>query len=189
LPIGHNENQGYVHYSKGSVAMYALQDMIGQERVDRALRRYLGANRWRGPPYSTAADLIGYLRDETPEEYRYLIDDLFETITLYDNRATSATIAPSGDGAWDIVMQVVTRKYRSDEHGEQTELEFADYLDVGALDADGNALFLERRKLPKGPSEQRFRLRERPAKVGVDPLNKLIDRASDDNVIAPSSLN
>ena len=62
-------------------------------------------------------------------------------------------------------------------------------MDVGALAADGNALFLERRKLPKGPSEQRFRLREQPAKVGVDPLNKLIDRASDDNVVPPSSLN
>lgn len=188
LPIGHNEDQPYVHYNKGSVAMYALQDMIGQDRVDRALRRYLEAFRWRGPPYSTAADLIGYLREETPEAYRYLIDDLFETITLYDNRATSATLSHAEDGSWDVVVQVVTRKYRSDEHGEQTELDFADYMDVGALDDDGNALFLERRKLPKGASEQRFRLRERPAKVGVDPLHKLIDRSTDDNVVTPSSV-
>ena len=187
LPIAYNENQPYIHYNKGSIAMYALQDYIGQERVDRALRRYLEAWKWRGPPYSTTADLVGFLRDETPPEYRYLIEDLFETITLYDNRATSATIKQTPDGYYDVTLKLVTRKFRSDERGEQTELDFADYLDVGALDADGNALFIERRKLPKGASEQRFRLRERPSKVGVDPLNKLIDRQSDDNVVAPEA--
>jgi hypothetical protein len=185
LPLAHNENQPYIHYNKGSVAMYALQDFIGQDRVDRALRRYLEAFELRGPPYSTAADLVGFLRDETPAEYRYLIEDLFETITLYDNRATSATIAQAPDGGWDVTMQVVARKFRSDQRGEQTELDFVDYMDVGALDDDGNALFIERRKLPKGESQQRFHLRERPAKVGVDPLNKLIDRQSDDNVVVP----
>jgi aminopeptidase N len=186
LPLAQNENQPYIHYNKGSVAMYALQDFIGQERVDRALRRYLEAFKWRGPPYSTAADLVGYLRDETPAEYRYLIEDLFETITLYDNRATSATIKQATDGAWDVTVHVVARKFRSDERGAQSELQFADYMDIGALDGEGNALFIERRKLPRGESEQRFRVRERPAKVGVDPLNKLIDRQSDDNVVAPT---
>jgi hypothetical protein len=29
-------------------------------------------------------------------------------------------------------------------------------------------------------------VKERPAKVGIDPLNKLIDRDSNDNVEAPS---
>jgi hypothetical protein len=126
------------------------------------------------------------LRDETPADYRYLIEDLFETITLYDNRATSATIESAADGAWDVTVHVVARKFRSDERGAQSELQFADYMDIGALDGEGNALFIERRKLPRGESEQRFHVRERPAKVGVDPLNKLIDRQSDDNVVAPT---
>jgi ABC-2 type transport system permease protein len=185
LPLAHNEKQPYIHYSKGSLAMYALQDSIGQDRVDRALRRYVEAWKWRGPPYSTAADLVAALREETPQEYAYLIEDLFETITLYDNRATSATITRAPDGAWDVTVQVVARKFRSDEQGAQTELQFSDAMDVGALDADGNAIFLERRRLSNGASEQRFRLSERPAKVGIDPLNKLIDRQSDDNVVAP----
>lgn len=187
LPLALNENQSYIHYSKGSLAMYALQDYIGQDRVDRALQRFLEAWKYRGPPYATSADLEKYLREETPPEYLYLIDDLFETITLYDNRAPSATVKKAADGSWDVSLKVVTRKFRSDEHGAQTDLDFSDYMDIGALGSDGEAIFIERRKLPKGESVQQFRVSKQPAKVGVDPLNKLIDRRSDDNVVAPTS--
>ncbi len=32
-------NQGYVHYRKGSVTMYYLKEMIGEDEVNRALRK------------------------------------------------------------------------------------------------------------------------------------------------------
>ncbi|HKP56198.1 MAG TPA: M1 family aminopeptidase [Polyangiales bacterium] len=186
LPLAHNENQPYIHYQKGSLAMYALADYIGEERVNRALRRFLEAWKFRGPPYPTAGDLVGYLREETPAEFRYLIDDLFETITLYDNRVESATLTPSAGGGYDVALRVVARKFRASQDGSQSELTFADYIDIGALDADGNALTLERRKIGNGSSSLQFHVAEKPAKVGIDPLNKLIDRQSDDNVLAPN---
>lgn len=84
-------------------------------------------------------------------------------------------------------MRVVARKFRSDEHGEQIELDLADYIDVGALDDAGRAVALERRKLRKGASEIELAVHQKPAKVGIDPLHKLIDRRSDDNVVVPES--
>src|ERR1051325_8085990 len=33
--------QGYIHYRKGSVVMYYLREMIGEEAVNRALRKVL----------------------------------------------------------------------------------------------------------------------------------------------------
>lgn len=79
LPLAHNENQQYVHYNKGSVAMYALADYIGEDRVNRALRKVVEKWRFQGSPYPTAKDLVDAFREETPPEYQYLIDDLFET--------------------------------------------------------------------------------------------------------------
>jgi aminopeptidase N len=41
LPLADNENQNYIHYHKGSLAMYQLQDIIGEDKVNGALRDLL----------------------------------------------------------------------------------------------------------------------------------------------------
>jgi hypothetical protein len=168
--------------------MYALQDYIGEARVNRALARYLERVRFRGPPYTTAGELVAALREETPPEQRYLLEDLFETITLYDNRATSASMRPNQAGGWDVTVKVLARKYRSDDQGAQTDLDFEEPLDVGALDESGAVLCLERRRVKKGESEQTFTCPTRPSRAGIDPVNKLIDRDSEDNVTVPVAM-
>lgn len=186
VPLSRVENQAYIHYNKGSLVMYALQDFIGEERVNRALKRYVEKVRFQGPPYTGSTELLGFLREETPPEYQYLLEDFFDTITLYDNRTVSATTRKNDKGTWDVTLKVMAKKYRSDDKGAQTELDFNDWMDVGALDDKGEALFLEKRKVPKGESEISFTVPVKPTKVGVDPLNVLIDRTSDDNVTEPT---
>lgn len=187
LPLAQNENQQYIHYNKGSLAMYALQDFIGEDTVNRAMKKYVEAVRFKGPPYTTSKELLDYLRAETPPEYQYLLEDLFETITLYENRALSASMTQNAAGGWDVTLKVKTVKYRSDDQGQQKEVDFDDYMDVGALDEDGNALFLEKRKFTRGEHEVTFTVPTKPARVGIDPLNELIDRTSDDNTVVPSN--
>ena len=186
VPLSRVENQQYIHYRKGSVAMYALQDFIGEDRVNRALGRYVEKVRFQGPPYTNSTELLGFLKEETPAEYQYLLEDLFETITLYDNRTVSAKVKKNAAGGWEVTMKVVAKKFRSDDKGEQKELEFNDWMDVGALNDKGEAVFVEKRRIAQGESEVRFTVPEKPARVGVDPLNKLVDRGSDDNVTAPT---
>ncbi|AKQ65910.1 membrane protein, putative [Myxococcus hansupus] len=186
VPLSRVENQAYIHYQKGSLVMYALQDFIGEERVNRALRRYVEKVRFQGPPYTGSTELLGFLREETPPEFQYLLEDLFENITLYDNRAVSAQIRPNSQGTWDVTLKVVAKKFRANETGEQTEVDFEDWMDVGALDERGEAVFLEKRKVLKGESEIVFTVPVKPFQVGIDPLNVLIDRTSTDNVTEPT---
>jgi hypothetical protein len=166
--------------------MYALQHFIGEDKVNAALKKYVEAVKFKGPPYTTSAELISYLKEQTPPDYAYLIEDLFETITLYDNRAVSASMKQNAAGGWDVKVKVKAVKYRSDDKGDQTELDFNDVMDVGAIDDDGKALFIEKRRIAKGESDLAFTVPVKPARVGIDPLNKLIDRTSDDNTVAPS---
>ena len=59
-------SQGYIHYRKGSVVMYYLREMIGEEAVNRALRKVLGQYGYKQPPYPTSYALIDALREQTP---------------------------------------------------------------------------------------------------------------------------
>ncbi len=45
-------------------------------------------------------------------------------------------------------------------------------------------LILERKKIDAAESTFTMVVDEKPAKAGIDPLNKLIDRSPDDNVIS-----
>jgi aminopeptidase N len=184
LPLARVENQQYIHYSKGSLVFYALQDHLGEETVNRALASYIRKVAYQEPPYTTSTELLAELRQVIPPGQQHLITDLFETITLYENRAVSARARPATGGGFDVTINVTTKKLRADELGSESEIPMDDLVDVGVLGADGKPLYLRKHRLAAGTRELTVQVQGTPARAGVDPLNKLIDRKPDDNVVA-----
>ncbi|HEY8379924.1 MAG TPA: M1 family aminopeptidase, partial [Nannocystis sp.] len=190
LPLMRNENQGYIHYQKASLVFYALRDYLGEDVLNAALARYIKQVGFQDPPYTTSRELVAILREVTPPEYQYLIEDLFETITLYDNKVVKAEVTPK-DGKYLVTFTVAARKLRADELGDEHEVPMDDYIDIGVFAAPGPgdldlgpALFLEKRKLAAGETTIEVVVDSPPARVGIDPYHKLIDRAPRDNTRA-----
>jgi len=180
------ENQGYIHYRKGSLAMYELRDEIGEENVNAALRKLIHDHAFEQPPYATTRDLIADFRAVTPPEKKSLITDLFETITLYDNKATSASVTKRPDGKFLVTITVESKKFRADDRGKETAVPVNDWVDVGVLGASktkGNepVLALEKHHLTSPSAKFSFVVATKPDRAGIDPLNKLVDRNPDDN--------
>jgi len=181
-------SQGYIHYRKGSVIMYYLREMIGEEAVNRALRKALGQYGYQQPPYPTAYALMDALREQTPPELQYLLQDLFYDITLFSNRVLTATAHKRGDGKYDVTVGVETHKYKADEKGNETEVPVNDWIEIGALTAPekgkkyGNVLHRERVHVTTAKNTYRFTTDRLPEKAGIDPLLLLVDRVPDDNL-------
>jgi len=184
LPLIRVEDQPYIHYAKGSLAMYGLQDLIGEDAVNQALRELVQQYGDRGAPYPTARVLVAALRRHTPEQFQYYLTDQFEEITLYENRVTSATARRRSDGRYDVTLELTTHKLRSDAMGAEHEVPMNDWLPVGAVDAAGNAVALEKRKIDAATSKVTLVTDKLPARAGIDPINELIDRTPEDNVMA-----
>ncbi len=183
LPLYRNENQQYIHYRKGSLAMYELQDVIGEDKVNLALSNFLKKVAFQEPPYTTSRELLAEFRAVTPEDKQYLITDLFESIVLYENRAIEASAKKDGDG-WEVTFKVEAKKLKADETGVQNEVPMDDVVDIGVLGKDDKPLFLEKRRIKSGEWTFTVHVNEEPKKAGIDPVNKLIDRRPEDNVIA-----
>jgi len=177
-------NQGYIHYRKGSLVMYALQDYIGEDKVNEAIRGFLNQFAFKGPPYPTSLDLEGYFQKVTPPQYQYLFDDLFRKITIYEVRAVSADYVKQPDGKYQVHLTVEAKKIRADGRGEEHPIPIDDWIDIGVQGADGKYLYLQKQKIGQDKTEFTLTVDQLPAKAGIDPLNKLIDRNPDDNVIA-----
>ncbi|TFW16199.1 hypothetical protein E4L96_16885 [Massilia arenosa] len=183
LPLAQNENQDYIHYRKGSLAMYLLQDLIGEDTVNKVLHDLLAQHAFKAAPYPSVSALVDALRMATPADKQYLIDDLFENIVLYENRAETAVAKKRADGKYDVTISAVAGKLRADELGAEKEMPLKDYIEFGVDDRDGNPLTRERRLVDRKAVTVTLTVSGRPAKAGIDPDNKLIDRKPRDNMV------
>jgi aminopeptidase N len=195
LPLGRVENQQYIHYRKGSVAMYLLQERLGEDAVNRALRRVLERYKFKGAPYPRSLDVIQALRAEakTPEQ-QALITDLFERITLYDLKVSEPTAVRRADGKWDVTVPVEAKKFYADGKGVEKETRLAEPIEIGLFTAEPgrgafdskNVIRIERQPIRSGRHVLKFVTDKKPSHAGVDPYNFYIDRNSADNVRAVS---
>jgi len=189
-PLTHCEHQQYIHYNKGAHVLYTLQDQIGEDRLNRALRTY--RDRWnvanveKTGRYPTAADLTAELRAVTPDSLRGLLDDWVNAITLYELKTEKATAKPIGKG-YEVTLTVSAQKARADSLGNETARPLKEWMWVGvyAPKAKGqyeDKLLYYRRHLITGPKQTiTVRVDGKPEEAGIDPLNLLIDRHPRDN--------
>ncbi len=181
LPLMLVENQPYIHYAKGSVVMYALREYLGEEALNRALAAYIAKVGFQKPPYTTSIEFVEAIRAQTPPKYAYLIEDLFETITLYDNRALEAKATANGD-RWDVELKLMSTKFRASQSGQETEIPLDDWIEVGVLDEDGEFLYREKHQLSAAETTITVTVDGKPYEAGIDPIVMLVDRNPDDNV-------
>jgi hypothetical protein len=188
-PLMLAENQAYIHYAKGSMIMYALKDYIGEERLNAALKKYLQAVAFQEPPYTNAREFVNVIREAVPDSLKYLVADMFETITLFDNKTQEAKATKLPDGRYKVELTLESHKFRADSLGTEKEIALGDWVDVGVFDKNedkasklGKALYFAKHKITQPKTVIDFIVNGEPHKAGIDPYNKLIDRVPKDNV-------
>ena len=193
LPLERVEDQGYIHYRKGAVVMYLIQDRLGEDRVNGMLRQLLDKYRFKSQPYARSLDLVNGLKGLARNDgERRLIADLFEKITIYDLKTKTATVKKLPDGRFETVLTIAADKFYADGKGKETKAVLDDAIDIGLFSArPGVGAFsakdvdlIERRPIRSGEQQLRLISKKKPGFAGIDPYNKFIDRNSDDNVIA-----
>jgi ABC-2 type transport system permease protein len=205
----YNDGQGYIHYQKGSLVLYALSDYIGEKNLNNALKKYVEKVQFQEAPYTTSIEMVNHIKEATPDSLQYVIKDMFETITLYTNRIVEAKTTALENGKYQVDFEFEVSKYRNDEKGKKyygekigdtlsyktakmkkplLSVPLADYIDLGIFTeevVDGKkkevVLYFEKHKITAIHNKVSIIVDEKPTEVGIDPYNKLIDTQSDDN--------
>ena len=189
------ENVGYipfVHYNKGSVVMYALQDYLGEEKLNHILAGYIRDEAFKGPPYTTSSELLWDIEKETPDSLKYIISDMFRNITLYENKVVEAKYQKTEDNRYRVTLKVDAKKFRvrPDGLGTEDEIGINDYIDIGVfsgrpennISPGKKVLYLEKHKITKPETSIEIMVDEIPWQAGIDPYNKLIDKVPENNI-------
>ena len=184
------EGQQYIHYNKAGLMMYTLSDFIGAERFNNALKKFMEKYRYKSSPYADIGTFVELIKKNTPDDLLYLVDDTFSKITLYENKAKSASAVLNDDGSYDVTFTVEAKKVYSDSTGIQTNAELNDWLEIGILGEEKVSgekievpILLEKVFITDSLTTFSYTVRQKPVKAGIDPMNKFIDRVIDDNII------
>ncbi|HEY0940586.1 MAG TPA: M1 family aminopeptidase [Steroidobacter sp.] len=187
LPLMRVEDQNYIHYAKGSLALYRLRDEMGEENLNRALANYIRDKAFQQAPYTTTLELVDYIRAQASPDKHALIDELLARIIFYDNRVLSASVTPRA-GKYDVTIEYEAAKRESDGTGRESDVALDDWIEVGVFardpdedEASERPLYLERQRITEPRGKITLTVDAMPYEVGFDPYNKLIDRIPDDN--------
>lgn len=189
-----NDSRAYVWYRKGSLILYALQDMVGEVQLNKAFKTFVDSAAFRQKgPFATSNEWYKYISTAVPDSLRYYLEDSFEKITLYENRITKAEFEPFGD-KFKAKLTVTSKKVYYDGLGKELEQgKDKNLIDIGIFLEDGKnergmtkkvPLYLRKHWLQPGEQVVELIVDKKPIKAGIDPYNKLIDRIPDDNIKA-----
>jgi ABC-2 type transport system permease protein len=192
LPLDRVENQPYIHYRKGAVVMYLLQDRLGEDRVNGMLAAIARQIPLQEPALSAldrsgerhavvrahAAGARTGARPDGPDH-------------VFDLKAKTATVRTLPDGNFETVLTIDAAKLHANGAGVEKPAALADEIDIGLFDqkpgigafAKKDVILMERRPIRSGGQQIRVITARKPGFAGVDPYNKYMDRNSDDNVV------
>jgi ABC-2 type transport system permease protein len=203
-PLALVQREDYVWYQKGGQILYTLADYIGEDKLNLALHNFLVQYRYANAnnqvdaeddtrssaatdlPYPDTRMLVDAIRAQTPPELQYMVDDGFNRIVLYDNKAISATSQKTPDGKYKVTLEVQARKLQADGNGAETPMPLADYIEIGVFSGkkdEEKPLYLKKEKITEERKTFVIVVDQAPTLAGIDPYNKLIDRIADDNMI------
>jgi ABC-2 type transport system permease protein len=191
-PLMFTEDQGNISYNKGALVMFALEELIGADRMHEALRRFLQRFAMKPPPYPTSRDLVNEIRAVAGPEYQRLITDLFERITVYDVAVTGVDVTRAGDD-YELTVDVSGRQFQADGQGTEHEEPLDAWFDLvvfpdGSADyASQEPMYERKHRIVSGAQTLVVRVPRKPARVGIDPFHLMIDRAPENNLYSLSA--
>ena len=189
-PLLRTDNQQYIHYQKGAVVMMALRHRMGEDRINQALKNLLDEFTLRDNPLPTTLDLVRHLKVDTSEAEKFLIDDLFNQITLYEMRAEEVSSEELDNGKFKITFKTSAKKFSADGDGRETEQPLDESVEIAMFSNDPNKFGLENRIIYKhqhvvvsGDNSFEIIVDEKPAYIGIDPFVRFIDRDTGNNIL------
>jgi ABC-2 type transport system permease protein len=89
-----------------------------------------------------------------------------------------------------VTIDMEARKFQADDIGNEKEVAMNDLIDVGVFapaekgkSGEGKPLYFAKHRIASGAQRLDVVVDQEPARAGIDPYHKLIDRVTRDNTV------
>jgi ABC-2 type transport system permease protein len=187
--IKSDEGQAHIAYGKAAQVLFGLQELIGADKVNLALRRYHDRFVAMQPPLPTTLDLVQELREVAGPDYQQYITDQFEKLMLYDSGIEAVAVSQTTAG-YAVTIDISAHQYEADPQGAETAVPLDTWFEVVVFPVSDEKLFAQQplyqqfHRLHSGQQQVRITVPVPPGAVAVDPYHLMIDRKRENNTKA-----
>ncbi len=173
-----------IYYAKGLHSMTALRDLLGEEKINLALRNLL--SKYRHPHYPSSLNLLDEFYSVADSSQIPIINDLFKRVVFHDLKIASvAMIEEDGEFKVDVDIQAF-KKVLDEKTNTEFKEAISDSIEValysGIPDAENeNMIVLKKIYLNNEISSVQLSSDTKPAYIKIDPNMYRIDRMTADN--------
>lgn len=184
LPLIYNtgNDKEYIPYQKGMMALNTISHYLGEEKLNMALKKYINKVFRQKGPYTTSLEMVSFIKKETPDSLKYLITDLFENVTFYDNKIQMVKVTKLKEVQFEVEILFDINKYQNTNSKDST-LALNDLVEIGFYAENNEKLPAEvkRFRVYKSKNQFKFNLRFNPTGIVIDPFYLMIDKNRKDN--------
>jgi len=181
-----SENQTYVIYSKGAIVFNAIRELIGEEKLNRALKSIV--SKYHQDSVVTTLHLLDELYKETPTAQHVLIDDWLKRVITYDLGIETSRYKKLDDGNYEITVAVNATRFEATNTRDETEIKINEPIKIGVFanhpsqSYDEDVLYLQSHHINKNNNTFKITVAKLPMYISVDPYLTRLDRNEADNV-------
>jgi len=173
-----NYDTPHLPYDKGMLVMHQLQMLIGEKKLNLALKNFL--NHYKYPnQIPDSEDLLKEIYSVTDQKLYYKLDEMFKQIITYSSNVVSVESNKKND-FYEVSFKVNSKKYSEIATGKRKLIKNDSIIDIGIYDENGKLFsypFLIKNNVVKG----KIKLKTKPQLIVVDPYLKNIDTFIKDN--------
>ena len=181
-------SQPHVQQNKAAIAFYALQDYLGETRLNAALRGYRQTWSASNGSHPTSGDFLHELSRVIPDTLRPFYYDLFQSVTLYENSTRDVVYRENKRNEFEIFLSLSCEKTRMNANGQEEKIPIDDWIDVGVYSTgtigQDTLIYLRKHRIVDKDKLITITVKNKPVRAGIDPLHKLLDNHPLDNVQA-----
>lgn len=184
--------QDYLYYRKGLIVMNALEQLISEESINRALSTFIkdwnsknGIQRLIQDRFPVSTDLLNIIYAETPDSLKARVSELFESVMVYKNKVNTVKATETNSGEFRLSVDIELEKIDESDAKLPVKKEFSQPIQIGFYSTKSNGekalIAMEWISAKPGPQIIEVTFPRKPDVVILDPTMTLLDNNILDN--------
>lgn len=193
-------DQSYLHYNKGSVVLFGIQQVLGEKTFNSLLKQIVQEYAYKEPPYPTSYALYDKVLAAAPDTMKYYVKDGLEQIVVFKNEIVEASTKKLPNNQYQTTVRFKVVKNMSDPNakvtkdlnkvllGQSKEVVVNDYMDIVLFDKKeenkryGKKLAMQRLKITGKENEWVAVTDKKPHTAVIDPYFMYIHKDPQENM-------
>lgn len=187
-PLSKMRGQGYISYGKSVQSLLAIEELIGSEKLNTAIRKLDDKGRDKSIPSIAFQDFLIELQANCNASEMQLIRDWLKKVIHYDIKIESVKSQQIQDGNFEIRLTYEAKKLETQIDGSIREIELNEPITVSLLQnhprkihSDEELVQSELFQIKGGSQKLVIHSKVKPTWIAIDPWGTRPDHNREDN--------